>query len=170
MKFKQYVLENVLYNDYLNSESLCNDLISYLTEMKVIKHDKLITKKSSYRYNFEVNNTEYSFVIDKIEYLPKKFIYNIHFGNNEGLSFDRLNKHNLIQVRKVFEKVITCMIYFITELNPKEFTFTGHDKKLYQTYKMIIPRIRKEKPFDNYKIQDNGRGFTFTHHGLNNEI
>ena len=167
MKFKQY-LTDLLYEDYLYGNELINSiLINYLMEMKIVYKDASITKISPYKYDFNVNDTNYSFIVNKIEYLPQKFVYNIHFGNNEGLSFKRLNKHNIIQVRKVFEKVITCMIFFINEFNPMEFTFTGHDKKLYQTYKMMIPKIRKRKPFNDYKIQDNGRGFTFSYHGLN---
>jgi hypothetical protein len=166
MKFKQY-LNTLLYEDFMNDRSLCGDLISYLMEMKVIKHDPSIKKVSPYKYEFTINDTLYSFIIDEIEYLPGISTYNIYFGPKGGTSFDRLGSHNASQVRNVFQKVITCMILFIDDINPDEFTFTGYDNKLYRTYKLIVSIIRKEKPFRMYKIDDSGRGFTFKKKGIN---
>ena len=160
MKFKQY-LKEMSYEDFMMDNHFASfHLISYLTEMKINYKDSSIKKNSSYDYKFIVNKTDYSFKIKEIEYLPGLKTYTVYFGPNKGMDFDRVNKHNIVQVRKVFEKVITCMIYFINDLKPDEFTITGHDEKLYKTYKMIIAVVQTQKPFSNYKIDDSGRGFT----------
>ncbi len=163
MRFKQYLTEvnNLLYDDYLNNKHNSGNLVCYLMEMKVISHDTSIDIINKNLYQFNVNDITYNFVITEIEYLPGESIYNIHFGPDDGYNLNRLNKHSMVQVRKVFEKVITCMIMFINDLKPERFTFTGHDHKLYKTYKLIIARIQKEKPFNKYSIQDSGRAFTF---------
>jgi hypothetical protein len=159
MRFKQFLIESS-YEDFLNSRTLRNELVLYLMEMKVISHDDTIKKISPYHYTFTVNNVKYSFKIEYLEYLPNEIIYTVYFGPNNGMDFERINNHNLIQVRKVFEKVITCMIYFIKDLKPARFTFSGHDEKLYKTYKMIIARVYKKDPFYQYEISNGG--FTFT--------
>ena len=162
MRFKQYLTEinTYIYDDYLNGE-LSSTIYLYLMEMKVVTIDNTIKVINDSLYQFNVNDILYDFTIKNLEVLPGYQIYTVYFHPSNTLSFDRLNKHTLVQVRKVFEKVITCMVMFIGKHNPKEFTFTGHDHKLYKTYKVIIEKIKYTKPFNSYDIETDGRGFTF---------
>ncbi len=163
MRFKQYLIEEIdimIYEDYLNNIKF-NNVYFYLMEMKVNDVDNDIKKINSYLYEFTVNDITYQFNIDEIEALPGYTMHSISFHPKNKISFTRLDKHTMVQVRKVFEKVITCMIMFIGEHKPERFTFTGHDYKLYKTYKLIIERIRKTKNFKDYKMYSDGRGFTF---------
>ncbi len=136
------------FNEYLKMDNL----LYLLERLEIIHNDPSITKVNNELYKFSVGGVDYDF--------GDVSIHNIYFITSGG-KISRQNKLSLSDTYQVFNKVITCMIYFINDTEPDTFTFSTSDKKLKKMYKIIISKIMKTKPFTRYTYQDNGAAITF---------
>ena len=155
MKFKQF----------LTKEQVFNNVDFLLERLEINYKDSSIKKISNNLYKFIVNNEKYEFHMDKIP-VDDYFLYNVYFTSGKEL-ISRKNNLSLTDTYKVFNKVITCMIYFINDQKPEQFTFSTNDPKLQKMYQIIIMKIRKIKPFNHYEIISTGNGYNFKDVGYN---
>jgi len=133
--------------------------LNYLLEgIKVIHKDDNIRKISSELYTFTIDGYKYEFISEPID-IGDIVIYNTYFTSDGQIN--RQNKFKDSSAIRVFNKVITCMVYFINDIEPEMFTFTSKDPKLLKLYNLIIVKIMKQKPFDQYKHKKNSTGWTF---------
>ncbi len=151
MRLKQYINESDVY---------------LLLERLEIRHtDKDIRKISNTHYTFNIDDIIYDFYAEDLDF-GDIVIYNVYFTSSESM-IKRHNKFDIKDTYNVFNKIITCLILFINDQKPISFTFSTDDPKLSKIYKVIIMKIRKHKPFNEYKINNIGDSFTFTHIGYN---
>ena len=151
MKFKQYLIENkdgyYIVNDGYDDYTVC-----YLIErLKINYNDSSIKRLSDHHYLFMVNDEIYDFHCEPYD-IGNKILYNVYFISRTSF-IQKMNKFSITDTYNIFNKVITCMIYFINDHNPYEFTFSAGNKKLSKIYKTIIIKIRKKKPFNKYIIK-----------------
>ena len=152
MKFKQFLLNE-------------KNFFYLLERLEINYKDSSIKKISSSHYQFTINNQIYNFYAE-FEDFGDFSIYNVYFTSGKEL-ISRKNNLSLTDTYKVFNKVITCMIYFINDQKPEQFTFSTNDPKLQKMYQIIIMKIRKIKPFNHYEIISTGNGYNFKDVGYN---
>jgi hypothetical protein len=162
MKFKLFLTEGSYSQKTDEILKLCESLI-------VRSKDNTIKKISRNQYKFSVDSFHYIFGIVG-EDLGDFKIYNVYYTDEKG-SIERKNELTVKQAKKVIEKVITCMIYFINDFKPDVFIFnTDDDERLFKFYSVIIMKIYKREPFINYTIININNGYKFIKNGQNEQI
>ena len=146
MRFKQYLLKEI-------------QLIDERFEIKY--KDSSIKKIDKYNYEFQVDGINY--LVNALEVFPDW--YSIQFGriNEKGFFIQTGYKTSITNTYKVFNKVITSLIYFIKENDPYRMDFSTDDKKLKKLYGSLIPKIQLYEPFFKYEIiVRNQHGWSYT--------
>ena len=141
-----------------------------IERLKFNYHDKTIKKIDKYNYKFQVDELSYIF---NIIYISEADFYSVQFytvDKNNSFIIDRQNKLSLTDTYKVFNKTITCMIYFIKDFNPNRFTFTTNDPKLRKYYGFIVAKFALQKPFSDYYYKSDETGFEFIKKPINERI
>jgi hypothetical protein len=157
--------QTIRFKQYLTEEQVIENVIYLLERLEIKQHDKTIKKISNNLYTFSVNTIDYEFHAEKIP-VDNYILYNVYF-NTSLKDIDRQNKLSLTDTYKVFNKIITCMIYFINDQKPSLFTFSTNDPKLQKMYMIIVTKVMKTKPFSDYYYKNHGSSITFKRKQVN---